>query len=101
LEFKTSIVFNTIYLTFDTNLSLMQNIHLPNWRAPEETVRDYRILYEMQGEWKELGIFRDNYLRRRIHRFTGITANKIKVEVLSTWGDPSARIFEIRVYNEK
>ncbi len=101
LEFKMPIVFNTLYLTFDTNLSLMQNIHLPNWRAPEETVRDYRILYEIQGKWKELGVFRDNYLRRRTHKFPEIRANKIKVEVLSTWGDPSARIFEIRVYDEK
>ena len=100
LEFGSAINLNTIYITFDTNLSLTQNLHLPNWRAPEETVRDYRILYEMKGEWKEIGIFRNNYLRRRVHKFPGITADKIKVEVLATWGDPSARIFEIRVYDE-
>ncbi len=100
LEFDSTISFNAIYLTFDTNLSLFQNIHLPNWRAPEETVRDYRILCEKEGKWKEIGFFRDNYLRRRVHRFSATRADKIKVEVLSTWGDPSARIFEIRVYEE-
>ena len=100
LEFESSISFTTIYLIFDTNLGLFPNIHLPTWRAPEETVRDYRLLYEMNGEWKEIGTFRDNFLRRRVHKFQRITAEKIKIEVLSTWGDPSARIFEIRVYDE-
>ncbi|MEA3477206.1 MAG: hypothetical protein U9R60_03435, partial [Bacteroidota bacterium] len=100
LEFDFTISFSTVYLTFDTNLGLFQNIHLPNWRAPQETVRDYRILYERKGEWKEIGVFRDNFLRRRVHKFPGIMADKIKVEVLATWGDPSARIFEIRVYDE-
>jgi hypothetical protein len=101
LEFDKSISFNTIYLTFDTNLGLFPNLHMPTWSAPRETVRDYRLLYENQGEWKEIGTFRHNYLRRRIHNVNRTTADKIKIEVLSTWGDPSARIFEIRVYDEK
>ena len=101
LEFDAPVPFTTLYLTFDTNLSLFQNLHLPTWRAPEETVRDYRILYERKGEWKEIGTFRENFLRRRVHKFPRITANKIKIEVLSTWGCSSARIFEIRLYDEQ
>ncbi|RKY82294.1 hypothetical protein DRP98_09210 [candidate division KSB1 bacterium] len=100
LEFKSPVSFTTIYLTFDTNLSLTHNLHLPTWRPPKETVRDYRLLYERRGEWKEIGTFRDNFLRRRVHKFPRITAERIKIEVLSTWGSPSARIFEIRVYDE-
>jgi hypothetical protein len=100
LEFESPISFSSIHLTFDTNLILFQNFHLPNWKAPEETVRDYRILYGLKGEWKELGTFRDNFLRRQVHRFPRTDADIIKIEILSTWGNPSARIFEIRVYNE-
>ncbi len=101
LKFESSVSFTTIYLIFDTNLSLFQNLHLPCWRAPRETVRDYRILYnKRKGEWKEIGTFRDNFLRRRVHKFPKVTADKIKIEILSTWGCPSARIFEVRVYDE-
>ncbi|MCD6334928.1 MAG: FAD-dependent oxidoreductase [Candidatus Latescibacteria bacterium] len=100
LKFESPVSFTTIYVTFDTNLSLTQNLHLPTWQAPAETVRDYRLLYEREGEWKEIGTFGENFLRRRVHTFERITADKIKVEVLSTWGCPSARIFEIRVYDE-
>ncbi len=100
LEFDSAISLNTVYLTFDTNLGLTTNLHLPTWQAPIETVRDYRLCYELNGEWKDIGTFRDNYLRRRVHRFQRITADKIKIKVLSTWGDPSARLYEMRVYDE-
>ncbi len=100
LEFDSSISFTAIYLTFDTNLSLTQNLHLPTWRAPEETVRGYRLLCEHRGQWKEIGLFKDNFLRHRVHRFPRVTADRIEIEVLSIWGCPSARIFEMRVYDE-
>jgi len=100
LECNRTVAFNAVYLTFDTNLGLFANLHLPNWRAPEETVRDYRLLCESNGIWQELGLYRDNYLRRRIHRFKRMNAEKIRIEILSTWGAPSARLYEIRVYEE-
>ncbi|MBN2013327.1 FAD-dependent oxidoreductase [candidate division KSB1 bacterium] len=100
MEFESAISCDTIYVTFDTNLGLFPNLHLPNWRAPDETARDYRIWAQINGAWKELGLFRDNFLRRRVHQFKRIKVEKIKIDVLSTWGDPSARIFEIRLYDE-
>lgn len=100
LEFEKPVYFNTIYLTFDTNLGLFPNLHMPTWSAPKETVRDYRLLYQKNGEWQEIGTYKDNFLRRRLHKFVPIKTEKIKVEVLNTWGDPSARLFEIRVYDE-
>ncbi|MBD3289998.1 FAD-dependent oxidoreductase, partial [candidate division KSB1 bacterium] len=100
LEFDSSVSLNTVYLTFDTNSGLTTNLHLPTWQAPKETARDYGLFYELNGEWKDIGTFRDNYLRRRVHRFQRIRADKIKIQLLSTWGDPSARIYEVRVYDE-
>lgn len=101
LDFGKAIRFNTIYLTFDTNLKLSQNMGLPPLEAPSQTVRDYRLLYNCSGQWKEIGVFRDNYLRRRIHRWQKqIKTDKIKLEMLATWGSPRASLYEIRVYNE-
>ncbi len=100
LEWKSVIHFTSVYLTFDTNLSLYPNLHMPTWRAPNETVRDYRLYCTKNGEWQELGAYQNNYLRRRVHRYGAMKTDKIKIEVLSTWGDVSARIYEIRVYDE-
>ncbi len=100
LEFDEPVAFNAVYLTFDTNLGLFANLHMPTWRAPDETVREYRLLCERDGGWQEIGWYRDNFLRRRIHRFERMIAEKIRIEILSTWGDPSARLYEIRVYEE-
>ena len=100
LAFPRRITLNSIYITFDTNLCLFQNLHLPNWRAPEETVRDYRIWYRLEGEWKTVGTFRDNFQRRPVHRFPRMEADEIKVEVLSTWGSKTAAVYEVRVYDE-
>ena len=40
----------------------------------------------------------DNGLRHRIHRFKACRLESVRVTVTATWGDPSARIFEVRVY---
>lgn len=101
LNFEKTIGFNSIYLTFDTSLKLTQNMGLPPLDVPAETARDYRLYYHGAGQWRELGVFRDNHLRRRIHRWNKrIKADKIKLEILSTWGSPRASLYEIRVYNE-
>ena len=39
---------------------------------------------------------KDNFMRKRTHNFEPIKAEKIRVTALATWGDPSARIMEIR-----
>jgi len=51
-------------------------------------------------ELKEIVHVEDNYMRRRMHNFRRVRARYLEVEVLKTNGDKSARIYEIRVYNE-
>ncbi|RLE78720.1 MAG: hypothetical protein DRJ52_09950, partial [Thermoprotei archaeon] len=51
-------------------------------------------------EWEEVTYVKNNYKRRRIHRFKRVRAEALRLEVLSTNGDRSARVYEIRVYNE-
>jgi len=62
-----------------------------------ECVRDYEIKI-LDGEPKTIVSVRGNYRRRRIHKFEPVTARKLYIEVQATNGDPSARIYEVRVY---
>ena len=48
--------------------------------------------------WRKLAEGGENGLRHRIHRFEACRLTALRVTVTETRGDPSARIFEIRVY---
>jgi hypothetical protein len=86
---------NTIYLTFDTYLDSPEHSR----DVPEpECVRDYVIYCKIDGENKKLLEVRDNYYRRRVHRFEEIESDGISIEILGTNGDLHARIFEVRIY---
>jgi hypothetical protein len=95
--------FNSIYLTFDTNLN---NKRYRSWkftpdeRMPPECARDYRVQFHDGSDWLTVVEAKDNYQRRRIHTFDEVESSKLRVLVDKTNGDPSARIYEVRVYNE-
>ena len=96
LNFPSSKRFNTVYLTFDTDMN-------PRWhRTPlvRQCVRDYRVSAFIDGRWQELAKVRGNFQRHRIHQFPAVTASKLRLTVNATNGAPSARVFEIRCYNE-
>ena len=59
-------------------------------------VKDYSIEISVGGKWIEIAKVEGNFMRKRIHRFAPLTAERIRVNVFSTWGDRSARIMEIR-----
>ena len=100
IDFGKELAFNTVYLTFDTNLSMPHMSISPLSCAPE-CVKDYALLYEYKGRWKHLLKIEANYHRRRVHHFDAISSQKIRLEIYNTNGDPSARLYEIRVYKEK
>ena len=87
---------NTVMLTFDTDL----NLPFHTEPLPPECVRDYRIERWSDGGWKPLATVRGNFQRRRVHRFAPVTTDRIRIVVTATNGDPMARIFEVRVYDE-
>ena len=107
LKLKKPVSVGQIHLTFDTGLqrqlrlsgeeSVMRN----QVRGPQpETVKDYIIqLYSGNKTVKNLEI-KGNYLRKRVHEMEGVMADRIRIWVNSTHGDPLARIFEIRCYPE-
>ena len=99
LDFSREVTFNTVYLIFDTNLNMETTRIPPSYIFPE-CIKDYSIKILDNRSFKTIIEVHDNYKRRRIHKFKSVTTQRLCVEVYSTNGDPSARIYEIRVYNE-
>ncbi|OGF50872.1 MAG: hypothetical protein A2231_11030, partial [Candidatus Firestonebacteria bacterium RIFOXYA2_FULL_40_8] len=92
--------FNTLHLAFDTNLSLAHN-GIPALYKHPEAVKDYEILVFTGNKWKKLAKVEGNYHRRRVHTFKTVESSKVRINVLATNGDKSARVYEVRVYDEK
>jgi hypothetical protein len=92
--------FDTIHLTFDTNLNLA-HMSVPGlYRAPT-CVRDYKLLAHIpNGAWKVVATCVDNYQRKRIHTIERGIYDAVKLEISATNGDPSARLYEMRIYDE-
>jgi hypothetical protein len=99
LEWDKLQEFNAVYLTFDTYLHEETSALPPFWRA-KECVKDYRVEAHVRGKWRVLAEASGNYHRRRIHRFRSVRSRKLRITVLATNGDSSARIYEVRVYHE-
>lgn len=103
LDFGKEIALKEIHLTFDSGfareliLSCSDSHNAKSIRgAQPETVKDYRLyagdtlLLEVHG----------NYQRKRIHTLPeAVQTDTLRLEVLATNGDPSARVFEIRAYS--
>jgi hypothetical protein len=89
--------FNTVYLTFDTNLNTFPEF--PRSVAPE-CVKDYTLDCRSGAGWRTLAEIQGNYHRRRIHRFDPVESDRLRLTVNTTNGAPSARVYEVRIYNE-
>lgn len=86
---------HTVQLTFDTDFSL----RWPGGPLSPRCVKDYEILCsDGAGGWKTLGSETGNFQRHRVHTFSPVETQKVRVNVTATHGDPSARIFEVRIY---
>ena len=93
LDFPKPVKAHEVRLTFDTDLT-------PTRVAlyPKQLVKAYRVEGLVGGDWVELASEAKNDLRHRVHGFAEKELAAVRVTVTETWGDPSARIFEIRVY---
>ncbi len=96
LDFSGPTKLNTVYLTFDTDMNNRYH-DVPFVRG---CVRDYELSYNDGTGWTTLESESGNFQRRRVHRFDSVVASSLKLTVHATGGAPSARLFEIRVYDE-
>ncbi|MBE3558185.1 MAG: hypothetical protein IMW89_03050, partial [Ktedonobacteraceae bacterium] len=104
LHFAQPTTCNTVLVSFDTNLDLTTSERTEFWRAPE-CVRDWRLYALLNEQWQLVFEEQNNYHRRRTARFEPVTTTALKLEVLATNApagavEESARVYEIRVYNE-
>ena len=68
-------------------------------RGPQpETIKSYRLLFD----GTEVLRIDNNVLRKRCHAIAGTPLiRRLRLEILETWGEPFARVFEIRAYPTK
>jgi hypothetical protein len=107
LAWERPVTVGAVHVTFDTGfqrqltLSASDRTTATVIRGPQpETVRDYRIeVQDAGGSWRVIAAGEGNYQRKRIHRLARpVETRALRLVAVSTNGDPSARVFEIRCY---
>ena len=101
LEFAVPAEINTVSIVFDTDMtnpSTCGDIKSP---YVPTCVKDYAIEIWDGSCWYTTATIKDNFMRKRNHRFETIKAEKIRITVCKTAGDKSARITEVRASLEK
>ena len=96
LSFEKETSINSVSIVFDTDLAnpvVSWSGKKPN---PGRCVKDYTVEVFDGAKWITVADIQDNFMRKRTHTFEAVTAQKLRVIVKETWGDPSARIMEIR-----
>lgn len=96
LNWDQPVTVNTVHLTFDTDMNMAYHTA----PLPPQCVRDYELACEVDGDWRTVAREKGNFQRKRVHRFTPVTTSRIRLTVTATNGSESARVFEIRAYNE-
>ena len=86
---------SSVELVFDTNLDKKS----PYGAAPE-CVKDYRIEALRGNAWFTVAEVSGNYQRVRRHSFASEKISAFRLTVLATNGDPSARLYNFRVFQQ-
>ena len=97
LAFDKPVSVNAVHCVFDTELS--RGWPLGDKPIPR-LVKAYTLSCFDGQTWRQLDAVSENRYRRRIHRFASMAVTMLRVTVLETYGDPCARIYEVRAYNE-
>ena len=95
-EFKQPVPINRVSLVFDTDMSNPGTCHTGRYPEVSTCVKDYLVEVFANGGWTTVAEVTGNFMRKCNHRFDAMNAEKIRITVNSTWGDPSARITEVR-----
>ena len=61
-------------------------------------VRDFTCSVKTGDDWRGIARVTDNHQRRSTLHFDAVQADAVRIKVTATWGDPSARIYEVGVY---
>ena len=95
LEFPRPVAAREVRITFDPDLN---PLHPRGNPLPPTLAKAYVVEVFDGRDWTPLATETCNKVRHRIHKFQCRTVTAVRIRIDETWGDPSARIFEIRVY---
>ena len=94
--------FNTVQITFDTFTRAYSRMPLDcREKVSNILVKHYTLEALTEGGWQKVYEKDDNYNRFNRVTLPDIKAEKLRLNVLETWGGGEARVYEIRVYKEK
>jgi len=96
LEFAQSAKINTVSLVFDTDMSNPGTCFVGKYPEVPTCVKDYTVEVYTDGSWRKVADVTGNFMRKRDHYFPALSAQKLRITVEATCGDPSARITEVR-----
>ena len=95
LDFPSTVTVGEVRIAFDPDFATVRASP-----RPAQLVKAYDVEGLVGGKWVRLAREEENQLRHRVHRFPPERLDALRVVVKETWGDPSARIFEIRAYGK-
>ena len=101
LTFRQPAKIDNVGIVFDTDLSNPGTCWVIRYPEVPNCVRHYTLEVFDGNAWHKVGEETENFMRKRSHTFPVITAEKLRITVYETWGDPSARIMEIRASLDK
>ena len=101
LTFESPADINCVSVVFDTDLANPVVSWSGKKPTPTRCVKDYTVEVFDGEAWVTAAQITNNILRKRTHSFDALKAQKVRITVTETWGDPSARIMEIRASLEK
>ena len=93
LEWPKPVTARHVRITFNSDLMPAQPAAMPT-----QLVKSYAVEVRSGGRWEEVAAETGNWRRLATHHFERREIDALRVVCRETWGDPSAQIFEVRVY---
>jgi len=98
LELSTPQDISTVELTFPGHLLREYHAYAPFYFDPQ-CAKDYDVQIGAREGWRTVVEVRGNYQRHRRHIFAApLQASSLRVVIYATNGDPSAAMYEVRIY---
>ena len=104
LKWQNSIIINEIHISFDSDLSseltitISDEVRKRQQTFPKHLAKDFTIVLSQNNTIINKLDIKNNILRHRIFSFSPIEIDELSIQVTSTHGKASPRIFEVRVY---
>ncbi len=104
LAFENQQTVNEVILFFNPDFNALRNNLRPTWTLPVdsimpgELVKEYRLIGYSKDNIEVLAHEKNNYRRYVRHETGSKKIDKLRIEVIDTWGNPYAEIFEVRIY---